>query len=64
MTYKIANQKEIFQAFEKVRKSGRTNMFDIDRVIMYAKKLANTVMVREDVLDIIKNYSKYEKEFN
>lgn len=64
MTYKIANQKEIFQAFETVRKSGRTNMFDIDRVIMYAKKLAHTVMVREDVLDIMKNYSKYKKEFN
>lgn len=64
MTYKIANQKEMFQAFEVVRKSGITNMFDTDKVIMYAKKLAHTVMVREDIIDIMKNYSKYKKEFN
>ena len=51
--------KEKFEAYESIRKSGKTNMFDVKRVI----ELSDNELTKEDCLDIMKNYSKYKKEY-
>jgi len=48
-----------FIAFEKVRESGRVNMFDINRVIASSGNILTKLICQ----DIMKNYSKYEKEY-
>ena len=52
-----------FQAYLSVQASGVTNMFDVTKVIKYAKKFADIVLSREDCIDIMKNYGKYKVEF-
>ena len=52
--------KEKFNAYVRVQKSGLTNMFDVRNVI----NLAEVELTKEDCLDIMKNYEKYEKEFS
>lgn len=54
---KINQQK--FISYEEVRQGGETNMFDVKRVI----ELSDDFLTREDCLDIMKNYTKYEKKF-
>jgi len=54
----ITNKK--FNAYVAVQKSGITNMFDVDKVI----GLSDEKLAKEDCLDIMKNYEKYEKEFS
>ena len=51
--------KEKFEAYESIRKSGETNMFDVRKVI----ELSDNGLTKEDCLDIMKNYSKYKKEY-
>lgn len=51
--------KDKFIAYLKVQESGRTNMFSIATVC----KLSKGKLFRDDCEDIMKNYSKYEKEF-
>ena len=51
--------KEKFQAYVKVQRSGRTNMFDIKAVCA----LSVGKLSQEDCFDIMENYDKYEKEF-
>jgi len=51
--------KEIFQAYEDIRQSGEINMFNVSKVV----ELSNFELEKEDCLDIMKNYSKYKKEF-
>jgi hypothetical protein len=48
-----------FKAYLRVQKSGITNMFDVGEVI----QLSGDFLTREDCLDIMKNYAKYEQEF-
>lgn len=55
---------EKFGAFNKVRESGVTNMFDTKMVIYHAVQLANVLLTKEDVIDIYRNYSTYLKQFN
>ena len=50
--------KEKFQAYLAVQKSGITNMFAVNTVIELSG------LTKEECLDIMKNYSKYQKEFN
>ena len=50
--------KEKFDQYEGVRVGGLTNMFDVRRVIELSDDLT-----KEEILDIMKNYVKYEKEF-
>ena len=52
-----------FKAYLVVQKSGATNMFMIPAVIKLAKAYCDVVLTKEDCLDIMKNYAKYEKEF-
>lgn len=52
--------KEKFSMFEAIRKSGLTNMFDINMIC----ELSYYVLLPEDCKDIMKNYDKYLKEFN
>ena len=49
--------KEKFLAYYSVQKSGVTNMFDVQTVSDYSG------LGRSEILDIIKNYSKYKKQF-
>lgn len=56
---KVKMIKKIFLAYEKVRKSGKTNMFDINAVIT----LCDIYISEEDCKDIMKNYTKYSKKF-
>jgi hypothetical protein len=48
-----------FKAYEKVRQSGKTNMFYVSMVI----KLSKNKLTREDILDIWKHYQEYLKGF-
>ena len=50
--------KEDFFAYEEVRLSGVTNMFDVKAV----SRLSN--LTREKILDIMKNYSIYADKWN
>jgi len=49
--------KQEFDAYEEVRLSGATNMFAVN----YVCQLSG--LEREEVIDIMKNYAKYKKEF-
>ena len=48
-----------FEAYLAVQKSGITNMFDVKMVI----QLSDGELTKEDCLDIMKNYAKYEIEY-
>jgi len=51
--------KEKFEAYEKVRMSGKTNMFYTQMVC----KLAKYIIDSDDCLDIMRNYTKYKEMF-
>lgn len=52
--------KEKFISYLNVQNSGLTNMFDVRKVI----ELSDDELTKDDCLDIMKNYGKYEKEFD
>ncbi|MBA7538312.1 hypothetical protein ES705_30587 [subsurface metagenome] len=56
--------KEKMQAFEIVRRSGVTNMMDVENVIRYADKFCDTLLTRDDYFYIIKNYPDLMEKFN
>ncbi len=49
-------KEEMREAFEAVRESGMTNMFNVPRVIEIAEELKDVIMTKEDVLEIMNNY--------
>ena len=51
--------KKKFLTYLKIRDSGVTNMFDVKRVI----ELSDDVLTKEDCLDIMQNFRKYEGKF-
>ena len=55
--------KEKFLTYESVREDGQTNMFDIKMVINLADECYNVELTRDEVQDIMKNYSKYKEEY-
>lgn len=55
--------KEQYEAYLKVRESGQTNMFDVNRVIELAKEYSNIKLTRDECLDIIHNFAEYEKVY-
>jgi len=55
--------KEKFIAYEKVRQSGLTNMFDVNKVIDLAILICGVELEKEEVLDIMKNYTKYFEKY-
>ena len=50
---------EKFEAYELVRRSGVTNMWDT----AFVASLSAGVLTEEDVLDIIKNYDGYSQTY-
>jgi hypothetical protein len=55
--------REKFEAYLKVQKSGKTNMFDITMVCQLACKRKNLILNRKDCLDIMSNYEEYRIGF-
>lgn len=51
--------KEKFLSYEKVRKSGKTNMFIVSSV----QSLSEIYLTREEILEIMKNYDKLSEEY-
>ena len=49
--------KDKFIAYEKVRRSGVTNMFNVSVVSQFSG------LDHKEILEIMKNYSKFKKEF-
>lgn len=59
-TYEISQEQ--FQAYEKVRRSGQANMFDLIRVQKLLKE-DGTIMNQHQLVAIMTNYSELKKEF-
>jgi len=55
--------KNKFITYEKIRRSGITNMFDIEKVITLSE-LYGCLLTKEDCLDIMKNYCRYYEKYN
>ncbi len=51
-----------FISFEKVRKSGLTNMYDINTVRLVAIKYGQ-MLTNKDCFDIMLNYDKYKQKY-
>jgi hypothetical protein len=51
--------KEQVEAYERVRQSGRTNMWDVKRVVNYSEG----ILFEEVVMEIMKNYTELIKEY-
>ena len=53
----MVNETEIkrYEAYEKVRVSGVTNMFDLNNVCRLSG------LTKDEVLDVMTNYDKYKK---
>lgn len=49
--------------FEKVRRSGLTNMLDINEVRFIAVSKYGQALTKKDCFDIILNYDKYKKKY-
>jgi len=58
--YNIA--KEEFEAYERVRKSGQTNMFDLIRVQQLLKE-NGTIMNQHKIVAIMGGYTELKKHF-
>jgi len=62
----MAVTEEQFYAYETVRLSGQTNMFDAAKVIKLAKKYEGVALTKETITEIVRNYralkAKYEPE--
>ena len=55
--------KEEFMAYEEVRVSGITNMFDVSRVIQLANELADVTLTKEMILEIMRDYSPLKEKY-
>ncbi len=55
--------KSKFIAFEKVRRSGLTNMYDINQVKFIAVSKYGQILTNKDCFDIMLNYDKYFRKY-
>jgi len=55
--------KKKFLAFEKVRKSGLTNMYDINEVRFIALAKFKQELTKKDCFDIMLKYDKYKIKY-
>ena len=55
--------KDKFNAYEEVRYSGGTNMFDLDEVLKINKVISEIELTKKELHYIMKNYSKLCKRF-
>ena len=61
MNWKINDiSEEEFEAYEDVRVSGETNMYDIPMVMM----LAQDVLTKKQILTIMDNYLELKKKYS
>lgn len=51
--------KEKFELYEKIRKSGKTNMLDVKKVI----ELSNGGLTHTDCLTLVANYKLFANKF-
>jgi hypothetical protein len=56
-------RKEKFWAFEKVRRSGLTNMYDINQVKFISASKYGQILSNKDCFDIMLNYEKYKQKY-
>ena len=56
--------KQDFQAYEEVRESGETNMFDVKEVQYLAETLCDWTLEKEVIFEIMQNYSDYKDKFS
>jgi hypothetical protein len=52
-----------FLAFEKVRRSGLTNMYDVNEVIFISLAKFKQELTKKDCFDIMLNYDKYRRKY-
>lgn len=52
-----------FQVFEKIRKSGLTNMYDINEVRFIAISKYGQELTKKDCFDIMLHYDKYKQKY-
>jgi hypothetical protein len=55
----MTNEESKFLAYEKVRRGGKTNMFDVRRVI----NLAKARLTEDDCFYIMKHYAELAKKY-
>lgn len=55
--------KSKFHAWEKVRKSGLTNMLDINEIRFIAVSKFKQKLAKKDCFDIMLHYDKYKKKY-
>ena len=55
--------KKKFLAFEKVRKSGLMNMYDVNEVIFIALEKFKQELTKKDCFDILLNYDTYKVKY-
>jgi hypothetical protein len=63
MVSQLKATKEQFDAYMVVRASGKTNMFDVARVIKLAKQYCEVRLNRDECLDIMHNFSDYKEQY-
>lgn len=54
---------EQFDAYDTVRQSGLTNMFNVNEVIKLAEEICGVELTREMVLHIMHNYTSLLTQF-
>ena len=54
---------EKFTAYEAVRQSGLTNMWDCSTVCTLAEKMTGTVITEDDVTSIIRDYDELKQKY-
>lgn len=52
-----------FTAYEEIRSSGLTNMFDLDEVISVNMMMSDTMLTKKELHYIMKNYGRLCKRF-
>lgn len=55
--------KEQFLAYEKVRKSEKTNMYNSRRVIELADELADVVLTKDMIFEIMMSYKNLAQKY-
>lgn len=55
--------REKFEAYQEVRESGLTNMFNLDNVIFVAGSFSNADLTKKDCIEIMGKYGKLKKKY-
>ena len=55
--------KEKFKAYQNVRESGITNMFNLKNVIIAAETFNDIELTKKDCIKIMGNYGKLKKKY-